>query len=78
VSGREGGGSGGRCWEARVNKFIYEPSRKAEMDFFWVASWGTIFGGGAYRVPASENRFMEASFLRRPSPKIDYFWRRLF
>jgi hypothetical protein len=54
------------------------PVEKAEMGFFWVASRGTIFGGGPYRVSASENRFIEAGFLRQPPPKIDYFWRHLF
>jgi hypothetical protein len=35
-----------------------------------------LFRGGPLKLPASVNRFTEASIIRRPPPKIGYFWRR--
>lgn len=36
------------------------------MGLFWAVGWATIFGGGPYRVSASENALMEVGSLKCP------------
>ena len=63
---RSGIGRGGAMCEARVKCQLYmSPVERQRWAFFWVGSQATLFGGGPYSVPASENRFMEAGTLRQ-------------
>ena len=84
--GRRGCGEGDSAREKRTDLWRRTVKEETLTSFIYIedgyrATLGLLslglFGGGLYSVPTSKNRFTKVNSLRRPSLKINNFWKRL-